>query len=67
MGGKEEYAPKAVIRETGSQAQSEPAGISRSNERIGDASQSTSSQAIPQAASAAQTSQAATTSFVLRK
>ena len=34
-------APKAVIRETGSQAQSEPAGISHNNERICDASQST--------------------------
>jgi hypothetical protein len=44
-----------------------PRGYPNSNERIGDASQSTSSQAIPQAASAAQTSQAATTSFVLRK
>src|ERR1700719_4053157 len=62
--GNDGEAPKAVIRETGSQAQSEPAGISRSNEGMGAPSQSPSSQEFPKAASAAQTSQAATTSFV---
>jgi hypothetical protein len=57
------------MRQTGfaGSTQSGPAGATPSEERIDDANHSAGSHAMPQATSAAQTSQAATTSFVLRK